>query len=1070
MSTTRLEVLKERFDELDELPYGPERIAGHHALLAAAETAGDPSFHVKVLVWISDDYMETGDQPRMIEFFDKAWERFLAEEDEIDPYVRFNLRTTFGPTLNALAADPDVPDREVLVRFNVMEAFYRKYGYSLRAVYRSRFFYHRRRGENDLATEQVELLVEEPGDYGARCDANGPMIAAQWYQTGGGSLERAAELWRSVLDLADQRCAEDHRAEAHAELTHLSTRLGRYAQARLNHRLGYPLVRRDTKQWRCLDLHMIYAEKARDVVAMLRIIHDHVEVLDAPMDDDVFWYQGRVLQFLHLLVARGHGLLPVTLADRGETTVARLRDRLEAGLDAYVAAAASPEARKELEEQLEPFRESILDKIDLPEEEENDPFWDSVLPPVPAPWAAPPNLEDLPKGWSAQDALLAEARVLDFLDHPHSDGAWARVAALGTPRSPADQARLAGYRANVLVRDGDYASSRTMWMRAAELWEQAGRAGQGMYSRMLASMCAFLTGDRAAAFAERDAVVARARAEHAAGRMEDGELLQILVEDFRLDSTTEIMAFGADPNQIMDNTETNAKFSAANELYLDKCVAHAPWATLLDAWGFYRQQMSRLYARYGLEHEFVRSATRKVDFWYAKSRDAYRDALMFFEQAEREARRGGNLLDADLFEDAELAAVEAIRLNAGLNAKNAGRFRLLQAQAIREQLGAETDRDDELLAAAREAAAMLAADDDEGAAAARALIGDVHVRAGRYDLALAVYEPVIRELAGDGPGGAGEASGGSTGVDGWSSRDARRALRRAVAGKFVCLRLLERCDEADALIEDLLAKLPEWNRVTVAWIWHDIGRAFQFLGDSQQAFDDYSQAIYLADTLGTWEPHFASLVHSAESLAPTTPKSAMTMLNEAVGVIGTAIEKELTLLAEREERSAQHAVARGEPVPERVPPVADPAMVARQARAKILRVELLFDPEPADEQILTELLPEAFRVAAEGADTLAQLIHTADPADPRRRPLLADLEAATGWLVAVQRGSGDAAGAAARWAALADLATAAEFEDVARRAAEKAQALAGGASATAGGGAQTADPVHELKAAVAAET
>jgi tetratricopeptide (TPR) repeat protein len=1047
MSTTQLEVLKERFEELDELPYGPERTRGHLALADAARTAGDPTFHVKVLVWVSDDYMETDDKPRMIEYFDKAWEQFLENEERIDPYVRFNLRTTFGPTINALAADPNVPDREVLTRFNVMEAFYRKYGYSLRAVYRSRFYFHRRRNENDLATEQLELLVAEPGDYGARCDANGPMIAAQWYQTTGNDLERSAQLWRTVLELADQRCAEDHRAEAHAELTHLATRLGRYGEARRNHRLGYPLVRRTANQWRSLDLHMIYAEKARDVVAFLRIVHDHVELLDAPMDDDVFWYQGRVLQFLHLLSARGHDMLPITLADRSETTAAALRARLDASLGAYVAAASSPETRADLDGQLEPFREDILDKIDLPEEDENDAFWDAVMPPVPSPWAAPPNLEDLPKGWSAQDALLAEARVLDFLEHPHGDGAWARVAALGTPRSLADQARLAEYRSNVLVRDGDYASARTMRFRAAETWEQAGRPSQGAYNRILAAMCAYLTGDQATAVAERDAVAVHAQAEHAAGRMDDATLLKIIAEDFRLNSTIEIVTFGADPNQLMDADATNAKFSAGMDLYKRQKTAHAPLGTLLDAWGFYRQRMSHLYARYGLAHEFVRDSMARVDFWFAKSRDAYRDALMFHEQAEREASRGANLLEAELFEDAEAAAVEAVRLNAGLSPKNVGKFRLLQAQAIREQLGADTDRDEDLLFAAREAAAVLSAEDEDGAAAARALIGDVHVRAAKYELALDVYEPVIRGL----------------GEEGWSKRDARRVLRRATAGRFVCLRMLGRPDEAHAIIDDLLTRLPDWNRETVAWIWHDVGRAFQFLGETQQAFDDYTEAIHLANALGSWEPHFAALQHAAEILAPTTPKSAMTMLDEAVAVIGKAIEQELAALADRQERSAQHALARGETPPDREWATPDPALVAKQAQAKILRVELLFDPTPAPEAVLADLLPDAHQSATEGAAALAQLIQAADGDDPRRRPLLAALESATGWLAAVQRGSGDPAGAAARWTALADVARTADFEDVAARATDKAKTLAPAATP------HPPNPVSELEAAVAAE-
>jgi tetratricopeptide (TPR) repeat protein len=1044
--TTHLERLRARFDELDGLPFGPERIAGHLALEAEAAAAGDPSFQCKVLIWLSDDFMETGDRPRMIEYFDKAWERFLEHEEAIDPHVRFNLRTTFGPTVNALASDPDLPERDLRIRFNVMEAFYRKYDYSLRALHRVRFWYHRRRGENELATEQVELLIAEPGDYGARCDANGPMIGAQWYQGAGADVERAAELWRSVLELADQRCAEDHRAEAYSELMHLASKRGRYAEARRCHRAGYRLIRRAPNEWRALDMHMIFAQRARDVAGFLRIVHDHTETLDAPLDEDVFWYQGRVVQFLHLLAERGHGALPITLADRSETTADELLARLTANLTAYVEAAPDEQAREERAARLTAFREQVLDKIDLPAEEETDSFWDTVLPPVPSPWAAPPDLADLPKGWSAQDALLAEARVLDFVDHPHSDGAWARVAALGTPRSPADQARLAEYRSNVLVREGDYASGRIMRTHAAELLEQDGRTNRALYNRILAALCAYLTHDQETALAERDAVVARAGAEHAAGRMPDGELLSILVEDFRLDSIIEIMAFGADPNALMDNAASNAKFTAANNLYLAKQVAHGPWALLLDAWAFYRQQMSRLYARYGLAHEFVRSATHKVDFWYARARDGYRDALMFTQQSEREGSRGENLLDAELYEDAELAAVEALRLNAGLDPKNRGKLLLLQAQAIRGQLGADTDRDDEVLVAAREAAALLSEDDDEGAAAARALIADMHTRAERYDAALEVYESVLRSLD----------------EEAWGKRAPRRALRRATAGKIVCLRRTERADEAQDLIEDLYTRLPEWNRVTVAWIRHDVGRAFQFFGDEQQAFEDYSEAIHLADAHGKYEPHFVALLHAAEALARSTPKSAMTMLDEAVSVIGKAIEDERAVLAEREERTAERARARGEAAPEHTDPAepapaADPVMLARQAHARTLRVELLLDENPAPKAVLDELLPEAYRAAAQGAETLAHLVHATPADDPRRRSFMTDLETATGWLVAVQRGSGDLPGATARLNALAELAESCGFPQLAARAAEKARGLGAGSAGSIESGSQGAE-------------
>jgi tetratricopeptide (TPR) repeat protein len=451
--------------------------------------------------------------------------------------------------------------------------------------------------------------------------------------------------------------------------------------------------------------------------------------------------------------------------------------------------------------------------------------------------------------------------------------------------------------------------------------------------------------------------------------------------------------------------------------------------------------MSRLYARYGLAHEFVRSATQKVDYWYARSRDGYRDALMFTQQAEREGSRGENLLEAELFEDAELAAVEALRLNAGLDPRNVGKLRLLLAQAIRGQLGAETDRDEELLVAAREAAALLAGDDDEGAGAARALIGDVHVRAGRYDVALEVYEAVIRGLG-----------------DGWGKRDTRRALRRATAGKFVCLRRWSGGRGA-GLIDELYAaagvepgdrrldparhrpRLPVLRRRAA------VLRAVQ-RGDPprRRARESTSRT--------------SALMHSAELLAPKTPKSSMTMLDEAVSVIGKAIEDELAVLAEREQRTAQRALERGEAPREPVQPTPDPVMLARQARAQTLRVELLIDPQPAPEAVLGELMPSAYRAATQGADTLAELVRSAEADDPRRRSLMDELETAVGWLVAVQRGSGRVRGATSRLTALAELAEEVGFAQVAERAREKISAL---------GPTDTAEPAIVEPAAVVAE-
>jgi len=1002
---TRLEELWARFEELDELPYGPERVGEHLALLARAEDAGDYTLRCKLLIWLSDDCMETGDKPRMAEYFDRAWALFRAHPDEIDEDVRYNLRTTFAPTVEFLDTSPDVPAEVVLARLDELDGFYRGYGYSMRIPHRTRYWFHRRRDEREQASEQVELLIAAPGDAGAHCDAMGPTVGAQWYQGAGEDRERAAELWRTVLQLPDQRCREDHRAQAYAELMFLALQQDRGGEARRCHRAGYPLIRRVPDEWRSLDLHMVHAMRVRDVVGFVRIVHDHVELLDAPLDDDVSWYQGRVLQFLHLLAVRGHGALPFTLADRSETTADALRARLDAALAAHAAGQPEESERSRYTERLESFRERILDKVELPPEEEGDRFWESTLPPVPAPWAAPPDLEDLPKGWSAQDALLADARVLAYLDHPHKDGAWAAVGALGSPRSPADQARLAEYRSDFLVGENDYASGRAMRLLAAELCEQAGRPNRALYNRVLAALAAYLTRDQDTALRERDEVVGLARERHRAGLMADGELLEILVEDFRLNSIIEILTFSADVNAIMDNTETNAKFSAGTELYLDKQVAHAPLANLVDAWGFYRQQMSRLYGNYGVLPEFVRETTAKVDFWYGKARDGYRDAMQFTQQADRELARGRNLLDAELYEEAERAALEALRLNAGMAHKEFGGIRLLQAQAIAFRLGPELDRDEELLEAARTAAVLLAGEDDKDAATARVLVGDVHRRAGRLEDALSVYDGAMRALS-----------------DGWGVRQQQRTLRRAAAGMVVCLRGLGRAEEAAAKLDELAAGLPEPNRVALGWVRHDVGVAYQHRGEEKQAMAEYAEAVRIAEAEGRLDPQCSALLHAAELAAPRDPKAAMALLDEAVALLGRFIDAELAEQAERDAREAREAVERGEQPEPAAAPRPDPVKLARLAMAQAAKVRLLIEPEPAPDDVLEKLLPEAYRAGAQGTDTLAGLVRATAEEDPRRAALMANLESALGWVATVQGGMGDDAGAAARFTAFAELA------------------------------------------------
>ena len=1033
------------FEELEHLPYGPERIEGHLRLSAEAEAGEDHSLRCKLLIWISDDYMETDDKPRMIEFFDRAWAVYREHADAIDPHVRYNLRTTFSPAITALDLDPQVPAEEVLRRLDEMDAFYRDGGYSMRIPYRTRYWFHRRRGEAAEATRLVELLAAEPGDAGAHCDAMGPMVAAQWYQGPAKNRARAAELWQRILELPDQNCAEDHRAQALAELAFLSLVLGRPALARSCHRAGYPLIRRARGEWRALDLHMIYANRVRDVAGFLRIVHDHAELLDAPLDDDVAWYHGRVLQFLHLLCLRGHAQLPITLPDRSETTADRLRERLDAGLAAHAAGCADEAERERYTERLTSWREETLHKVDLPPEDEDDEFWESALPPVPSPWAAPPDLEDLPRGWTAQDALLAEARVLAYLDHPHLNGAWARVAALGTPRSLPDQARLTGYRAAVLMREHDFASARTLELDKARIYEQCDRPGDALVSRMVAALSAYLTGDQQTALAERDEIVAQARGRHAAGRLTDGDLMLLLVNDFRLDSIIETKALAAGPDQMIANPTTNEKFTAVKDLYLETELYAAAWADMLGAWAFLRQNLGALYGRFGLAPAFVAETADRVDFWYAKARDAYRDALQFPQQADAELKRGQNLLAHDRFAPAEAAAVEAARLNAGVDPDLTGPIALLRAEAIARQVR-DGSRDEDLLEAAREAAVLAGGEGSEEAAFARILVADVHRRAERHERALEMYAGAVAQLG-----------------DGWGQRGTRAYLRRATAGQVVSLRRTGAPERAGELLKGLFAHLPDWNKVTIGWIHFDAGEAFAALGEPDQAVADYTWAARLAEQDDEIDPRACALEQLAALTVAKDPRAALALVDDAAAWINGLIEAELAERGERAARRAAAAAQRGESPDPDDAPKPDPRKLARLARVRASKVRLLIDPDPVSDDLLGALLPAAYREAAGATDAMAALLreaHAANAEDPWREELLGMLESSIGWVATVQAGLGDKPGAAARFTGLAELAEACALPGYAGTARENAAAMAPG-----GDGPAEADPAEAADSA-----
>jgi tetratricopeptide (TPR) repeat protein len=292
------------------------------------------------------------------------------------------------------------------------------------------------------------------------------------------------------------------------------------------------------------------------------------------------------------------------------------------------------------------------------------------------------------------------------------------------------------------------------------------------------------------------------------------------------------------------------------------------------------------------------------------------------------------------------------------------------------------------------------------------------------ETALAVYDGAIRGLE-----------------DGWNDRADRSALRRASAGKVVCLRALEREPEAQAVLDEVAGALPEWNRNTLGWIRHDLGRAYHLLGVERQAVAEYAEAVRISQAQQELDPHCAALLHLSELVAPTDPAQALALVDDAVALIDRFVEAERGRQAEQAGRRAADAAERGEPPEPEQPARPDPVKLARRAAAQASKIRLLIEPEPAPDEVLEQLLPAAYRAADEGTGILADLVRAADEDDPRRGGLIGALESAVGWAATVQGGMGDDAGAAARFTAFAELAEECGFPSHARTARGNALAM-----------------------------
>ncbi len=874
--------LRAELDALDELPYGRERTARREDLVAYAEQLADPALLASALLSHADDCQEDGENQGMVVGFGRAWRIWQTRPEVFDDSLRFRFREHFQHVIDVLNEDERVPAAEVDRLMDEMEAFYRAGGYSLRAVYRSRYWIHRRRGQTDAATRCVEQLLAEDGDSGASCDACDLATAAYWYERQD-DLPRAVDLWRTII-AGVRSCERPHVAIAHGEVMIDLLNVDQFDEARRHHRLGYPMIRRRRDLPRQLELHALFVNRTRDVVRGLEILHDHIDWLPADRHavGDYWWVHGRFLLFLKLLVDQGHGDLPITRAGGRVTTASGLYDELDAVLSEFAAHQDAASGGTECGETLETWRGAKLrrDVLPPPEDEQPEAGWAAVA----APWdtrrgrgaqsgarAGTAGAGSLarPAGFEPLDTHLARARYLGFLRHPHADSAWECVAADGADLSAGIEAELAEGRAVAVARHAsglaEHAAAREAFAHAKQLYAALGRAMDSLRCEAWQVYETYLGGDQQDTDKAQAELAVLGHAEFELERASAAQLLAVLLpglcqalDRWRRVVDLEPAVDGAAGQKVSDAGA--ARLREFSELAEQRGVP-AMTAAGMRPWMEVTAAIGRMFARQGEDEraaEYRGNLIERLEMLIDLDEEVFQPWLA----AEAELRRGQACLADGQAEEAERAARRVAARNSPPVAEQLpGPAELLLAEAI----DAQGDRDEEVAEHAARAARLLAGADPVGAARARLLMGEVHYRAGRHERAEAFYHPALAGLAAH-----------------WDEEACRQPIHAATMHFAQGLRERGRPGDAVRVLGTVLASIPEDFAAARSWLLHSLAESAEAIGDGEAALLAYERSAAASRRAGGYQPAVASLESAARVAAPTDIRAAFRYLDEAV--------------------------------------------------------------------------------------------------------------------------------------------------------------------------------------------
>ncbi|GLX04639.1 hypothetical protein [Microbispora sp. NBRC 16548] len=493
-------------EECAALPEGRQKAERLEVLAAQARTADDRSLEGEVLLALVEAYLYAAEGDRM----PVAAGRLLRLLDdfpaELGP-LTYSIHWRLKWMTHSLVGNPAVPLETTHRWLDELQSRYRERGYSARPVLALRSLLAQETGDFETAAAAMEASIAAPDDAMADCDACEHNGWGAWRDAAGDD-EGALEFWAPLLD-GELTCAEEpHRVLGQALLPLLRT--GRVEDARSAHLKGYRLARRTLSLRETVGQHIEFCALTGNEARGLEILTEHVAWL-APHGEEVSRRLGFICGaavLLRRLTALGHDDLPV-----GDRTAGAALGDLEREIGDICARYDARNGTRVVSERVAArlSREPLLDRL---------PVGSPVRLPRPAGAGAVAAVPVPPRTAQASlEDLVAEARRLSALRHPHADEAWERVGAAGTELPEPVAARVELRRAGTAMEQ-DPGAAYARLLAVADRFERLGDRADALESRAGAAVALAYAGDRAGGESLAETVTAEAAAAYAQGTLD----------------------------------------------------------------------------------------------------------------------------------------------------------------------------------------------------------------------------------------------------------------------------------------------------------------------------------------------------------------------------------------------------------------------------------------------------------------------------------------------------------------------------------------------------------------------